>query len=150
MAPLKKAVTVLVLLILNSLITPKLLVYAGFPNLNPPQYFTDIDAINIFILTILAPLTEVAVFQYLIYFLCKKLRIYPVYYVLFSALLFSISHYYNSAYIVKSFVSGVLYAYLFNGLAQQYTRAIESAIFLTALVHSMHNIFGILYDFLSK
>ena len=137
----------LLLLLINTLFIKYIFFVFGLPELETPKYFINFDIDSIIILILFAPVIEVLFFQYLIYILVNKLKIYKLYYIIFSAVLFSIAHDYNISYIIKAFISGLLYASLFYIIANRNKKSIEIALLFTILTHSVHNMFGIFYDY---
>ena len=97
------------------------------------------------IIILFAPLIETALLQFIPNEILKYLKIYqPFLLVLIPSLLFSMLHYYNWIYVVMTFGGGLILNYYYIK-AQNITKNIFYSFLLTALLHSLYNLYGFLF-----
>jgi hypothetical protein len=85
----------------------------------------------------LAPLIETLIFQYSIIssFLEKRPKAF-LFACIFSALLFGLSHFYSSVYILKTFISGLLFGTLYLVVSQKK----QNAFIAVVIAHALYNL----------
>ena len=96
-----------------------------------------------FIAIIIAPIIETLLFQFGVFKLMqlnKFTRDKYVHYIIISSLLFGLEHWYNLRYIIFAFSAGLPLAYTYYLYHKNPIKAFR----FTALVHSLHNLTGLL------
>ena len=98
---------------------------------------------------IIGPIVETIIYQAvpinLIQFLLRKVRlVIPLLPILVSAIIFGISHNYNTTYLINAFISGIIYAWYYTVVQSRK----ESAMVVVFAIHSLKNLFVFIYDFL--
>jgi membrane protease YdiL (CAAX protease family) len=99
-----------------------------------------------FLAIVIAPVVETLLFQHSIFKLLQKneyTRGKAAVYIIFSALLFGLSHTYSFYYIVAAFAGGLVLAYTYY----LYHNA-KKAFWTTTCIHSLHNITAVLIFYL--
>lgn len=112
-----------------------------FPNHENPIIFTS-KTEAFFLAVIFAPIVETAIFQkFMIEKLLrgKKERYFLSFFI--SSICFGISHYYSLAYILKAFISGMLYSTLYITIHNKKGKPFISVCF----AHSIFNFIGFLF-----
>ncbi len=109
-----------------------------------PTFDSKIEA---FILAVLvSPLFETLIFQHwVIKLILKKCDGAKLLSCLVSAVLFAASHYYSWAYVLKTFISGLL----FGSLYLVSIRMNKNPIFMVFLSHAIYNSIGFVIDILT-
>ena len=116
------------------LITAFTLEYFAPNNSNNHQFPSILEEILLAI--ILAPLVETIIFQFLLLRLLQKYVKYIYIQIFLSALVFGLAHCYSISYVIKAFLSGVLYSTLFIIVEKRGKNG-----FLYVLIsHTMYNI----------
>lgn len=102
-----------------------------------PKFETKLE--EFFIVVIIAPFIETLIFQYTIisFFLNKRPKA-VLFTIAFSAILFGVSHFYSQVYILKTFISGLLFGTLYIVVNAKNS----SAIIAVTLAHSIYNFIG--------
>ncbi|MDR7209341.1 CPBP family intramembrane glutamic endopeptidase [Flavobacterium piscis] len=94
------------------------------------------------LIVIIAPLVETVIFQYLPIRILEKLRLENNWVkIILTSLLFSLFHFYNPIYVAMTFVSGML----LNKFYLESRAKSKFYFVLTALLHSMYNLYGYLF-----
>ena len=94
------------------------------------------------LIVIMAPLVETVIFQYLPIRILEKLRLENNWVkIILTSFLFSLFHFYNPIYVAMTFVSGML----LNKFYLECRTKSSLYILLTALLHSMYNLYGYLF-----
>lgn len=94
------------------------------------------------LIVLIGPLVETAIFQYLPIKILEKLGIKNnLIKIIASSFLFALLHFYNPIYIVMTFISGLL----LNKFYLESRTKSNFYFFLTALLHSMYNLYGCLF-----
>ena len=96
-----------------------------------------------------APIVETLLFQYGVFKLLqlsKFTRDKHVHYIIISSLLFRLEHWYSLRYIVFAFSAGLPLAYTYYLFHKKPVKAFWA----TALVHSLHNLTGVLVFYLGN
>lgn len=89
-----------------------------------------------FLVVFLAPLIETLIFQHVVIsYLSKKFPKSIVLSILFSSLLFGLSHFYSQVYIFKTFLSGLLFGTLYLVVSVKNS----SPIIAVTTAHSIYN-----------
>lgn len=92
-----------------------------------------------FIAGIFAPIFETLIFQHLIFKIFRKFKkqtnIPILHYLLFTSILFGLSHFYSLIYIISTFFIGISFVFFY---ILSYLRR-ESAYWNVAIIHSLYN-----------
>jgi uncharacterized protein len=92
-----------------------------------------------FILIVFGPLFETFVFQYLPNVCLHKMKISdPLALVILPSLLFGLAHYYSLMYIAMTFFAGLI----LNSVYIYYEQKSANHFLITALFHSLYNLYG--------
>ncbi len=106
--------------------------------------FSNTSVFSKLLVTVLfAPILETFIFQHLIisaFYSKKNLK----FIVFISALLFGLSHFYNLAYVINTFFTGIVLALSY--ILWNYKKI--NAFWGTAIIHSLHNMLVILIEIL--
>lgn len=95
------------------------------------------------LLVVVAPLVETMLYQFAIIEILLKIRTPPWWCIIISALVFGFSHWYNFAYVVVTFVDGLMLAYYYFKLRpQNYT----NKVLWVMLLHASANIVAYVYN----
>lgn len=101
---------------------------------------------GVFIAVLIAPFIETFLFQhFVIKFILSKKATATLASCMISAILFAIGHYYSWQYILKTFLSGLLFASLY--LIINYKR--QNPILIVFTAHAIYNCIGLIVDILS-
>ncbi len=101
---------------------------------------------GLFVAVLFAPFIETLLFQYLlIKFVLKKRVTATLLSCIVSAILFSLTHYYSWQYILKTFISGLLFASLFLIISHKR----QNAFLIVFIAHAIYNGIGLLVDILN-
>ncbi len=99
-----------------------------------------------FIAVLLSPFIETLLFQHLVIkFILNKKATATLVSCMVSATLFAISHYYSWQYILKTFISGLLFASLY--LAIRHKR--QNPVIIVFIAHAIYNCIGLIVDIVS-
>ena len=109
-----------------------------FPNHSAgPQFETKLE--EFFLVVIIAPFIETLIFQYtIISFFLNKWPRAVLFTIVFSAIIFGLSHFYSQVYILKTFISGLLFGTLYIVVNAKNS----SPIIAVTLAHSIYNFIG--------
>jgi|GEM_PF-2509472 len=116
-----------------------------FPNHNAgPILASKIE--GFFIAVLIGPFVETLLFQHmLIKFILKKRPTALLLSCLVSAILFSLTHYYSWQYILKTFISGLLFASLFLIISHKR----QNALLIVFIAHAVYNGIGLIIEILN-
>lgn len=96
-----------------------------------------------FIAVLIGPFIETLLFQHLIIkFILNKRTTATLVSCTVSAILFAISHYYSWAYILKTFISGLIFASLFLIISHKR----QNPVLIVFLAHAIYNCIGFIVD----
>lgn len=102
-----------------------------------------------FLAIVIAPIVETLIFQYGVFKILQASKFtrdkYGIY-IFISALLFGFVHWYSLRYIVFAFSAGLTLGYTYY----LYHKRPEKAFWTTTLVHSLHNLSGVLIFYLTN
>lgn len=99
-----------------------------------------------FIAVLVAPFIETLLFQHLlIKFVLEKKATATLASCIISAILFSIGHYYSWQYILKTFLSGLLFASLYLIINNKR----QNPLLIVFIAHAIYNGIGLIVDILS-
>lgn len=99
-----------------------------------------------FIAVLIGPFIETLLFQHLIIkFILKKSATATLLACMVSAILFAISHYYSWEYILKTFISGLLFASLFLIISHKR----QNPVLIVFIAHAIYNCIGLIVDILN-
>ncbi|MCY4781215.1 CPBP family glutamic-type intramembrane protease [Sphingobacterium sp. UT-1RO-CII-1] len=112
--------------------------YLANPVQDNPTYAT------FFLVVILFPFIETLIFQYLVFYIGRKLNIKDYLTILLSTLFFALAHHYNVVYVVVTFFSGFIYAYAFFFLSKKANDLI--AFLFISFLHILNNLLAFIPD----
>jgi uncharacterized protein len=110
-----------------------------------PEYESLIE--GFFIAVLVGPFIETMLFQHLIIKnILKWGTTATLVSCLASAILFAISHYYSWQYILKTFISGLLFASLYLIISHKR----QNPVLIVSIAHAIYNCIGLMVDILSN
>lgn len=129
------------LLFIPSILVNVILHLLGFNgDVGGPKAITKLTIIPLIIVTsIIVPIIETFIFQFGIIRILEKFEITknkPVFMILISAIVFSLNHTYSYAYILDTFLVGVLLAYSFL----IYANKNKNPFLVVCVIHSVRNL----------
>ena len=97
-----------------------------------------------FAVTVVAPIIETLIFQYGLHRFLRYLKVKnTLILICLMSLVFSLGHNYHWLYMVAIFFNGLILNYLYINTLEN--RGELVAVLLTALIHSLYNLFGFLF-----
>lgn len=115
--------------------------YLASPVQDDPIYVT------FFLVVILFPFIETLIFQYLVFYIGRKLNIKDCLIILLSTFFFALAHQYNAVYIMVTFFSGFIYAYAFFFISKNSSDLI--AFLFISFLHVLNNLIAFIVDLFS-